>query len=41
MISVIDGGSDRGNAHWYKFEVGTSAKKAEKFANFTEDHYFT
>ncbi len=34
------GGSDRGNAHWYKFEVVTSAKEAGKFANFSEDHYF-
>ncbi len=34
------GGSDRANAHWYKFEVVTSAKEAGKFANFAEDHYF-
>ena len=34
------GGSDAGNAHWYKFEVVTSAKEAGKFANFAEDHYF-
>lgn len=37
---VQAGGSDRGNAHWYKFEVVTSAKEAGKFANFSEDHYF-
>jgi hypothetical protein len=37
---VQTGGSDRGNAHWYKFEVVTSAKEAGKFANFAEDHYF-
>lgn len=37
---VQPGGSDRGNAHWYKFEVVTSAKEAGKFANFSEDHYF-
>lgn len=37
---VQAGGSDRSNAHWYKFEVVTSAKEAGKFANFSEDHYF-
>ncbi len=39
-VHIADGGPDRGNAHWYKFEVIESAKKSEKFANFTEDHYF-
>lgn len=39
-IFINDGGTDRGNAHWYKFEVGQSAKATDKFANFTEDHYF-
>ena len=34
------GGSDRGNGHWYKFEVVSSAKEAGKYANFSEDHYF-
>lgn len=34
------GGSDHGNAHWYKFEVVSSAKETGKFANFSEDHYF-
>lgn len=34
------GGPDRGNAHWYRFEVGASAREAGKFANFAEDHYF-
>jgi Fic family protein len=33
-VSIIDGGTDRGNAHWYKFEVVQSAKEADKFANF-------
>ena len=37
---IQEGGSDHGNAHWYKFEVVTSAKNAGKFANFSEDHYF-
>ncbi|HYU46341.1 MAG TPA: Fic family protein [Terriglobales bacterium] len=39
-ISIRDGGPDRENAHWYKFEVVQSAKEAGKFANFDEDHYF-
>jgi len=34
------GGSDQGNAHWYKYEVVTSAREAGKYANFSEDHYF-
>jgi hypothetical protein len=37
---IQPGGSDRGNADWYKFEIVTSAKEAGKFANFSEDHYF-
>lgn len=39
-IHVIDGGQDRSNAHWYKYEVVASAREVGKFANFTEDHYF-
>jgi len=39
-ISISDGGPDRGNAHWYRFEVVQSARDAGKFANFDEDHYF-
>lgn len=39
-ISINDGGPDRGNAHWYRFEVVQSANEAKKFANFDEDHYF-
>jgi hypothetical protein len=40
QIHITDGGPDRGNAHWYKFEVVKSANEAGKFANFTEEHYF-
>jgi hypothetical protein len=40
QINIADGGPDRGNAHWYKFEVVKSANEKGKFANFTEDHYF-
>lgn len=39
-LHITDGGPDRGNKHWYKFEVAKSANEAGKFANFTEDHYF-
>lgn len=39
-IHVFEGGPDRGNAHWYKFEVVKSANESGKFANFSEDHYF-
>jgi Fic family protein len=39
-IFINEGGPDNGNAHWYRFEVVQSAKEANKFANFTEDHFF-
>ena len=39
-IRIAEGGPDRGNAHWYKFEVVETANAAGKFANFSEDHYF-
>jgi len=39
-VRITDGGPDRGNAHWYKFDVVKSAKETGKFVNFTEDHYF-
>jgi Fic family protein len=39
-LSINDGGPDRGNSHWYRFEVVQSAKEANKFANFAENHYF-
>lgn len=39
-VRITEGGTDRGNAHWYKFEVVKSANESGKFANFTEDHYF-
>lgn len=40
LINIADGGPDRGNAYWYKFEVIQSANESGKFANFAEDHYF-
>lgn len=39
-IRILDGRPDRGNSHWYKYEVVASAREAGKFANFSEDHYF-
>jgi len=38
---VIEGGTDKGSGHWYRYEVGQSASNAKKYANFTENHYFT
>ncbi len=40
QINMQDGGPDRSNSHWYRFEVGRSASAAGKFANFAEEHYF-
>lgn len=39
-IYVGEGGQDKGNSHWYRYEVAASANDAGKFANFSEDHYF-
>ena len=39
-IHMADGGPDRGNAHWFKYEVVKSASEVGKFANFAESHYF-
>ncbi|MBZ5606004.1 MAG: Fic family protein [Acidobacteriia bacterium] len=39
-ITMLEGGPDRNNSHWYRFEVAQSAKEAGKFANFSEDHFF-
>jgi fido (protein-threonine AMPylation protein) len=42
MVTFVDdGGTDRANGYYYKFEVSSSAKETGHFANFTEDHYFT
>jgi len=40
-VHISDGGPDRNNAHYYRFEVVQSAKDAGKFANFDEAHYFS
>jgi Fic family protein len=39
-IFIGEGGQDKGNSHWYKYEVAASANDTGKFANFSEDHYF-
>lgn len=39
-IHIADGGPDRGNAHWYKFEVVKLGNEAGKYVNFDEAHYF-
>lgn len=39
-IHISEGGPDRGNAHWYKFEVIQSARQAGTYVNFDEAHYF-
>lgn len=38
---VLAGGTDHKSAHWYKYEVVQSANDAGKYANFSENHYFT
>jgi Fic family protein len=39
-IHVSEGGPDRANAHWYKFEVVKSSEGSGKYVNFSEAHYF-
>lgn len=39
-IHVTDGGPDRNNAHWYKFDVVKSGESSGKYINFSEAHYF-
>ena len=39
-VRMIEGGPDRNNAHWYKYEVVESGKTSGKFVNFSEDLYF-
>ena len=39
-IHVAEGGPDRGNAHWYKFDVIQSGESSGKYVNFEEAHYF-
>ena len=39
-VNISDGGPDRENSHWYKFEVAQSCNPTGKFVNFDEAHYF-
>ena len=39
-VHVAEGGPDRDNAHWYKFEVVKSGEASGKYVNFDEAHYF-
>lgn len=41
-LFVEEGGPDRGNGHWYKFELTSlnQASKEKKWVNFSEAHYF-
>jgi len=39
-ISISEGGPERSNAHWYKYEVVKSANEGGRYANFSEHHYF-
>ncbi len=39
-IHIGEGGPDRDNAHWYKYEVVKSGAVNGKAINFGEDHYF-
>lgn len=41
-VRVTEGGPDRGNSHWYKFEVTrlNEALTSKKWINFSEGHYF-
>lgn len=39
-INISNGGPDNDNGHWYKFEVTKSANENDKYANFSEAHYF-
>ncbi|HZC67907.1 MAG TPA: hypothetical protein VE201_04740, partial [Nitrospirales bacterium] len=39
-IHLGEGGPDKKNAHWYKFEVVKSGESSRKYVNFTEAHYF-
>ncbi len=39
-IHVSEGGPDRNNSHWYKYDVIKSSESSGKFVNFSEAHYF-
>ncbi len=39
-IHMAEGGPDRDNAHWFKFEVVKSGEASGKYINFNEAHFF-
>ena len=39
-IYVEPGGTDEGNAHWYRQDVIKSARESNTFVNFNQPHYF-
>jgi len=39
-IHIVEGGPDRGNEHWYRFDVIKSNESSGKFVNFDESHFF-
>lgn len=39
-IHVTEGGPDRGNTHWYKYELVRLGRNSGKTINFSEAHYF-
>ena len=39
-VYVVEGGPDKNNSHYYRYEVVQSAREAEKFANLEEAHLF-
>jgi hypothetical protein len=41
QVKVENGGTDAGTSHWYKNQVIKTARDAGKYANFSQNHYFT
>jgi Fic family protein len=39
-VYILEGGPDRGNSHWYKFELTRLNEESKKWVNFSEGHYF-
>ena len=39
-IHMAEGGPDRDNSHWFKYEVIKSGEASRKYVNFNEAHYF-
>ncbi|MGH7216098.1 MAG: Fic family protein [Nitrospiraceae bacterium] len=39
-VHITEGGPDRANAHWYRFDVIRSGQTTNTYVNFEEAHYF-